>query len=76
MTVFDTKTMAVVADVKDLARVHGVLALPLLHRIYCSATGSNELVAIDSRTHRFYFPLQDVGGKPILRSAVPSDKPL
>ena len=33
-------------------------------------------VAVDSRTHRVYFPLQDVGGKPVLRIAVPSDKQL
>ena len=33
-------------------------------------------VAVDSRTHRVYFPLQNVGGKPILRIAVPSDKQL
>lgn len=33
-------------------------------------------VAVDQRTHRVYFPLQNVGGKPILRIAVPSDKQL
>jgi DNA-binding beta-propeller fold protein YncE len=33
-------------------------------------------VAVDSRTHRVYFPLQNVGGKPVLRIAVPSDKQL
>ena len=33
-------------------------------------------IAVDSRTHRVYFPLQNVGGKPILRIAVPSDKQL
>ncbi|HEY2974398.1 MAG TPA: YncE family protein [Pyrinomonadaceae bacterium] len=33
-------------------------------------------VAVDSRTHRVYFPLQNVGGKPILRIALPSDKRL
>jgi DNA-binding beta-propeller fold protein YncE len=31
-------------------------------------------VAVDMRTHRVYFPLQNVGGKPVLRIAVPSDK--
>jgi hypothetical protein len=30
-------------------------------------------VAVDSRTHRVYFPLQNVRGKPILRIALPSD---
>src|SRR6266545_2352300 len=33
-------------------------------------------VAIDSHTHRVYFPLQNVGGKPVLRIALPSDKQL
>ncbi len=33
-------------------------------------------VAVDSRTHRIYFPLQSVGGKPVLRIALPSDKQL
>ena len=33
-------------------------------------------VAVDSHTHRVYFPLQNVGGKPVLRIAVPSDKQL
>jgi len=33
-------------------------------------------VAVDQRIHRVYFPLQNVGGKPILRIALPSDKQL
>ena len=33
-------------------------------------------VAVDSRTHRIYFPLQNAGGKPVLRIALPSDKQL
>src|SRR5258705_8732652 len=43
MTVFDVNKQAIVGDVKDLKRVHGVLAVPVLHRIYASATGTNEL---------------------------------
>src|SRR5438270_10999930 len=31
-------------------------------------------VAVDSRTHRVYFPLQNIGGKPVLRIALPTDK--
>ncbi len=31
-------------------------------------------VAVDQRTHRVYFPLQNVGGKPVLRIVVPSNK--
>jgi DNA-binding beta-propeller fold protein YncE len=31
-------------------------------------------VAVDAGTHRVYFPLQNVNGKPVLRIAEPSDK--
>src|ERR1041385_942162 len=50
MTVFDVNQQIVVGDVKDLKRVHGVLAVPELHRIYASATGTNELAVIDDQT--------------------------
>ncbi|MBA2734282.1 MAG: hypothetical protein H0U54_15560 [Acidobacteria bacterium] len=50
MTVFDTNSGKVVGDVKDLKRVHGVLAVPKLHRVYASATGTNELAVIDDQT--------------------------
>ena len=33
-------------------------------------------VAVDGRTHRIFFPLPNIGGKPVLRIAVPSDKRL
>jgi len=50
MTVFDVNKQTVVGDVKDLKRVHGVLAVPELHRVYASATGTNELAVIDDQT--------------------------
>ncbi len=50
MTVFDVNKQTVIGDVKDLKRVHGVLAVPDLHRVYASATGSNELAVIDDTT--------------------------
>jgi len=50
LTVFDTNKETVIGDVKDLPRVHGVIAVPELHRIYASATGSNELAIIDDST--------------------------
>ncbi len=50
MTVFDVNKQTVVGDVKDLKRVHGVLAVPELHHVYASATGSNELAVIDDHT--------------------------
>ena len=31
-------------------------------------------IAVDSSTHRIYLPLQNVGGKPVLRIALPSDR--
>ena len=50
MTVFDVNRQTIVGDVKDLKRVHGVLAVPELHRVYASATGTNELAVIDDQT--------------------------
>ena len=50
MTVFDVNKQTVIGDVKELKRVHGVLAVPALHRIYASATGTNELVVIDDQS--------------------------
>ncbi len=50
MTVFDVNKQSVVGDVKDLKKVHGVLAVPELHRVYASATGTNELAVIDDQT--------------------------
>jgi len=50
MVVFDTIKETVVGDVKNLSRVHGILAVPELHRVYASATGSNELAVIDDST--------------------------
>jgi YVTN family beta-propeller protein len=50
LTVFDANKETVVGDVKDLPRVHGVIAVPEVHRIYASATGSNELAVIDDTT--------------------------
>jgi YVTN family beta-propeller protein len=50
MTVFDVNKQVVIGEVKQLKRVHGVLAVPELHRVYASATGTNELVVIDDQT--------------------------
>lgn len=32
-------------------------------------------IAVDGRTHHVYLPLENVGGKPVLRIALPSDRP-
>jgi YVTN family beta-propeller protein len=50
MVVFDTIKETIVGDVKDLSRVHGILAVPEIHRVFASATGSNQLVVIDDST--------------------------
>lgn len=50
MTVFDVNQQTIVGDVTDLKHVHGVLAVPELHRVYASATGTNELAVIDDRS--------------------------
>jgi YVTN family beta-propeller protein len=49
VTVFDVNKQSIVGDVKDLRHVHGVLAVPELHRVYASATGTNELAVIDDQ---------------------------
>ena len=50
LTIFDANKEIVIGAVKDLPRVHGVIAVPEIHRIYASATGSNELAVIDDST--------------------------
>src|SRR5258705_5111934 len=50
MVVFDVNKEAQVGEVKNLSRVHGILAVPELHRVYASATGTNELAVIDDST--------------------------
>ena len=50
VTVFDVNKQTVVGEVKDLKRVHGVLAVPELHRVYATATGTNELAVIDDQS--------------------------
>lgn len=40
----------VVGRVVNVSSVHGVLAIPELGRVYASATGANEVVAIDMAT--------------------------
>lgn len=47
VVVVDTQRRRVVATVQNVSAVHGVLAVPELNTVYASATGTNELVAID-----------------------------
>jgi DNA-binding beta-propeller fold protein YncE len=46
--VVDLDTFTVAAHVPDLSAVHGVLAVPELGRVFASATGTNELVTLDT----------------------------
>ena len=43
----DVHAHAVVRTLPDLPDVHGVIVVPDKHRVYATATGSNQLVAID-----------------------------
>ena len=51
LLVFDTKTRRVVKTIAAPG-VHGVIAVPQIHRVYASATDARQLFTIDSRTGR------------------------
>lgn len=48
--VFNTITSRVVGRIPNIASVHGVLAVSQIGRVYATATGANEVVAIDMDT--------------------------
>ena len=48
--VFDTEAQRVVARIEGVSKVHGVLAVSDLGTVYASATGTDEVVAIDERS--------------------------
>ena len=60
VTVFDLDNQKVVADIPGISDVHGVLAVPELHRVYASATGKNEIDIIDE--NNFQVVAQAPGG--------------
>ena len=43
----DIATNTVIGHITGLRAVHGVLAIPALHRVYASATGTDEVATID-----------------------------
>ena len=43
----DVRAHKVVRTLPNLPDVHGVIVVPDKHRVYATATGSNQLVAID-----------------------------
>jgi YVTN family beta-propeller protein len=50
VVVFDTVGQRVIARIPGISKVHGVLAIPELGTVYASATGTNEVVAINEET--------------------------
>lgn len=50
--VLDTKARHITAVIPNVANVHGVLVVPMQNTAYASATGTNEVVAIDESTFR------------------------
>src|ERR1700722_115885 len=50
LVVFDTAKRSVVANLGGFKRVHGVLAVPEIGRVFASATGDHKLAAVDMET--------------------------
>jgi len=52
LVVFDTASRKVLANLSGFARVHGVLAVPEIGRLFASVTGDHEVAAVDMSTLR------------------------
>lgn len=50
LVVFDTQKRQVVANLDGFKRVHGVIAVPEIDRVFASATGDHQMVALDMNT--------------------------
>ena len=50
LVVFNVRTRKVVANLPGFSSVHGVFVVPQLHRVYASATGEHQVLAVDTRT--------------------------
>jgi len=50
LVVFDTRQRQVVANLDGFSRVHGVIAVPEIDRVFASATGDHKMVAVDMKT--------------------------
>lgn len=50
LVVFDTMKREVVANLDGFKRVHGVFAAPEVHRLFASATGDHQVVAVDTQS--------------------------
>ena len=52
LVVFDTVKRSVIATLAGFPRVHGVIAVPELNRVYASATGQHKVVVVDAQSLR------------------------
>ena len=50
LVVFDMKKRRVVANLDGFKRVHGVIAVPDISRVYASVTGEHQVAAVDMNT--------------------------
>ena len=50
LVVFDTARRQVVANLDGFKRVHGVVAVPEAERVFASATGEHQMVAVDMQS--------------------------
>ncbi len=50
LVVFDTQKRQVIANLDGFKRVHGVIAVPEIDRVFASATGEHQMVAVDMNT--------------------------
>ena len=50
LVVFDTQKRQVIANLDGFKRVHGVIAVPELDRVFASATGQHQVAAVDMKT--------------------------
>jgi len=61
LLVFDTRSRQVVADLPQFASVHGVIAVPELHKVFATATGDEQVVVVDAATLRTRARLGPIG---------------
>jgi DNA-binding beta-propeller fold protein YncE len=52
LVIFDTGTRKVLANIGGFSRVHGVLAVPEIEKLFASVTGDHEVAAFDTKTLR------------------------
>jgi DNA-binding beta-propeller fold protein YncE len=50
LVVFDTQKRQVIANLDGFSRVYGVIAVPEIDRVFASATGDHQMVAVDMNT--------------------------